>query len=318
MDSETRTVIHIGLPKACSTYLQQSVAGLPDIRLIEHPELLQLRVAAFGDAPEHAAIENLRKMKADIRETGAFIISDERLSSWRHTDFRWLSGSAVRSYQKRCATLLRNVFGNCRILLLSRNPRSWLASIHAQYVKAGESKSLADFCEHNWEYLIQASRLDDLVVFYSEQFGSSSVRVFPVEASNTPNANDWRGWVNKQCGDLITWPRQAHYQGLDSGIKAAQRNMNRIIDKLAENSCITSSESATFKAEIFRFVERTLVDNSNNQRRLRRYIAAQAGPQDENSIRQQSPPDVLVDEILKGMTRTLRRPEFRTVLSMYR
>lgn len=318
MDSETRTIIHIGLPKACSTYLQRSVAGLPGIQLIEHPKLLQLRLAAFGDASEHATVERLRKMNVDTRETGVLMITDERLSSWRHTDFRWLSRRAVRSYQKRCAALLRNVFGNSRILVLSRNPRTWLASMHAQYVKAGESKSLMDFCEHNREHLVQASRLDDLVADYSEQFGPSSVRVFPVEASDIPGIDDWRDWVNKQCGGQVAWSGQAQYQGLDPVMRAAQRNMNRVIDKLAENSSITTSESAAFKAEIFRFVERTLVDNSSNQRRLRRHIAAQAGFQDRNSIRHQSPPDVLVDEILEGMTQTLKRPEFSTVLPIYR
>lgn len=318
MESESRTVIHIGLPKACSTYLQRSVTGLTDIRVLEHPKLLKLRLAAFGDVPERPVINALREELENIQHGGVLLISDERLSSWRHTDFRWLDGRAVKSYQERCATLLKSAFGNSRILMLTRNPRAWLASIHAQYVKAGESRSLADFCEHNRGYLIQASRLDDLVAFYSKQFGSSSVSVFPVEASDTAEAGDWRDWVSNQCGSKIAWPERSRYRSLDPELRAAQLNMNRIIERLAGSSAATSSELAALKGEIFRFVERTLVDNAGNQRRLRRHIAACAGVQPGIPVRHQSPPEDLVDKILQGMTETLKRSEFKTVLPIYR
>lgn len=94
--------------------------------------------------------------------------------------------------------------------------------------------------------------------------------------------------------------------------------MNRIIDNLATGSAARSFDTAALKGEIFRFVERTLVDNVSNQRRLRRFIAAHVGVQARKSNKSERPPEDLVEEILRGMSQSLKLPAFKTVLPFYR
>lgn len=318
MISRFKTLIHIGLPKSRSTYLQSNLARVPGVRLIEHSKLLQLRLAAFDEVCADGAIEQLMEEAESNPSDSTIIVSDERLSSWRHTDFRWLAQETVRSYQERCAALLKRAFGSAQILILVRSPRSWLSSIHAQYVKAGETRSLTEFCQHNRDYLIQACRVDDLVEVYARYFGPGSVAVFPVEASDSPGVADWRDWVDIQCGGRVTWANQACYRALDPAVREAQINVNRIIESLADGAVTTSAETAALKTALFRFVDRTLVDNSVNQRRLRRLLRLGGNTLAARSFPDQGPPDDIALEALQGMSETLRRPEFARVLNKYR
>src|SRR6056297_1128348 len=191
----TDTCIHIGLPKAASSYLQLQLLKAGTVSVVRHPELKQLRLAAFGEYDPDQACDLLRSRFSKHWNNGPHcVVTDERLSSWRHFDFRFFSQAQVRAYQLHCARLLRRSFGKASVLLLARNPRAWLASLHAQYIKAGETLSLSEFCNRNQDYLRQAIYLDDLVEIYSTEFGRENIAVFPIEAMGLDDHGDWRHW----------------------------------------------------------------------------------------------------------------------------
>ncbi|MDO3387346.1 hypothetical protein QWI17_16010 [Gilvimarinus sp. SDUM040013] len=302
--------IHIGLPKAGSTYLQTHVKKMLGASFLEHPALKPLRLAAFGEQNEKRAAASLKEaLKGVLRSESPLIVSDERLSSWRHFDFRFLSQSEVLSYQERCCSLLYDVFAPAKVLLLARNPRDWLRSLHGQYVKAGESLSLDDFCSRNEGYLRQASCLDNLSYIYERAFGPGSVEVFPVEAMGFGTSSDWRCWLNQVFGLNIEWSSQPRYSGLDGRTLEAVRQGNRIIDQLGKSSGISESKLSEFKRHAFRFIDSTLVDQPYNQKRFRRLLGSQAD--------KRSPPEPLVEEILSGMKKTIMLPRFDTVRHLY-
>lgn len=306
----TETCIHIGLPKAASTYLQHNLSKVEDTAICPYSALHELRLAAMGEYDPDQAVDLFEKRLRLCRGVTNFcMISDERLSSWRHVDFRFLAREQVRQYQLSCAQLLRRAVGNAKVLLLARNPRAWLRSLYAQYVKAGETRSFLAFCARNRDYLIQASKLDDLAEIYSAEFGSDNVSIFPIEAMDLNESDDWRYWLTQNFGFQSSWERIVHYRSLDAGATEAVRYYYRIVETLARTSGMSESKLQQVKAQMFAFIESTLVDQAENQKRLRRLF----GDAGDLSL----PPESLISAMLAGMKKTIQEPRFARVESIY-
>jgi hypothetical protein len=131
-----KTLIHIGYPKAASTWLQQSL--FPAIQGFELvPEtmisqrLLKPGVFVFDG--------NLERKYFDSKYRESKLISDERfLGSF---NLGWNNGAYIRELANR----LQAVFPDATIILFIRRQTDIIASAYAQYIKDGGTISISRY-----------------------------------------------------------------------------------------------------------------------------------------------------------------------------
>lgn len=170
----TRHLIHIGLPKAGSTYLASWFAA--------HPQL----------AYEAGALGGFR----DVHAIGAAAVSSQPDIFWRVTSSEELSaprldaGSLRVRYQRgeratiaeeqaRACGMLAELFRGATILIVTRGFRSAMLSAYSEFVRTGGTESLAEALrpprrDYPWHY-------DKLVGFYRKAFGAERVILLPFE-----------------------------------------------------------------------------------------------------------------------------------------
>lgn len=171
----TRHLLHVGYPKAGSTFLQQWFSG--------HPQL----------AHHYGAIAGFRDMHAIARE-GTLdhhyryrVTSNEELVAPRPD-----AGSAAVDYehpregvtlavaQERVCAMLAALFPNATVLIVTRGFRSMILSSLSQYARSGGEADLRELLghgqqrEHAWHY-------DALIALYRRTFGDENVLVLPYE-----------------------------------------------------------------------------------------------------------------------------------------
>lgn len=164
-----RHLIHIGYPKAGSTFLQAWFE--------RHPEL---RYAPGGLAGFHSVYQ-----LTGAAPSGVAVTSHEGLSvPYDHED----PAADARPIQRRQAEvceLLREVYPGSKILVVTRGFREMILSSYSQHVRTGGTDDLAAMCRvlgasmarqdgHHFDY-------GYLIGLYAEAFGSDNVIVLPFE-----------------------------------------------------------------------------------------------------------------------------------------
>lgn len=170
-----RHLLHVGVHKTGSTWLQQCVFPVTRALLYSDPVVTALvaDLLRAHDGDFHAGA--FRALVGDFEEHGVrLLISHEGLSGavWRGG----LSGD-------RLAQRLADVIPNADVLILVRNQPEMLGALYAQYVNEGGTRSLADFLSgnHQGPSLDQgALEYDRIVSAYRDAFGDR-VWVVPYE-----------------------------------------------------------------------------------------------------------------------------------------
>lgn len=262
-------IFHIGLPKAASTYLQSIFARHNSIEFINFKIFDALREVAYFD---DYSIDNKHRITSTLSEKlqashkKLVFASDERLSSWRFWDSRVTSLEQLAKYQQTCCSLLCESAQNAKVLLITRSPQSWVISLYKQYVKSGESRTLAEYCHLHYEYIVQSYNIDYLLNIYRKAFGHGSLWVAPVESLwEHPDQ-----FIASMCNFINTdtvykLPHNKIYRSLSDDITEAIRSLNSIIDSLSNlnNDEECRKLTATLKNNLFRFIDTTMVDNKN-------------------------------------------------------
>ncbi|HEX8432034.1 MAG TPA: hypothetical protein VF625_12125, partial [Longimicrobium sp.] len=173
-------LIHVGYPKAGSTWLQHwfeahpelhyrpgGVAGFGDVYQMCHP---------LGDGYRYH-VTSSESLVAPHANTGAWDAGgDGTVPEW--------SGS-FKAKQARVCALLADVFPASRILITTRGFKGMLTSSHSQLVRVGGTMDLREMCApfidpapgrdgHAFDY-------DYLIGLYVEAFGAENVIVLPYE-----------------------------------------------------------------------------------------------------------------------------------------
>ena len=131
-----KTLIHIGYPKAASTWLQKSL--FPAIREFELvPEtIISQRLLKPGTFVFDG---NLERQNFNIEYKDSRLISDERfLGSF---NLGWNNGAYIRELANR----LQTVFPEATIILFIRRQTDIIASAYAQYVRDGGTISFTRY-----------------------------------------------------------------------------------------------------------------------------------------------------------------------------
>jgi hypothetical protein len=170
----TPHLIHIGLPKAGSTYLQNWFEAHP--QLAYRPGGIAGFADVYGISAQAAAPtpgicwrvtrqEGLTAPRPDAGEEWVRYEREGRLS--------------IEEEQARACRLLANLFAGATILIVTRGYRTTILSGYSQYVRTGGSLSLPELVrgpprEYPWRY-------DSLVASYRSAFGADRVILLPFE-----------------------------------------------------------------------------------------------------------------------------------------
>jgi hypothetical protein len=167
-------LIHVGLPKAGSTYLQGWFAA--------HPQLGYRPggIAGFGCVFDFAAEAVEPHGRVRWRVT-----SDETLSAPRadpaggRIRYDREGRSSIAEEQARACQLLAGTFPGATVLIVTRGFRSVTLSAHSEYVRTGGTELLSEILrspprDHPWQY-------DELIGLYRGTFGADRVIVLPFE-----------------------------------------------------------------------------------------------------------------------------------------
>lgn len=171
--SMTASLLHIGYTKAGSSYLQSWFAA--------HPELLYAHQALHGfrRTPEISTFAHEAPSAPAY-----FVTSDEDLAFWKGPlEPLGLEMRAydVRAHQRRVCSLLRDLFPQATVLIVTRGFASVIGSAYGQYVRAGGRLDLSELRATTGDLMVEFWSYDRLIELYREAFGAANVIVLPYE-----------------------------------------------------------------------------------------------------------------------------------------
>lgn len=173
----TRHLIHIGYPKAGSTFLQEWFG--------RHPELCY----------KHGGLGGFRDVYELARPGGGeaykyFVTSGEALSAPHESagGVRWGGEpephDPVKENQAKVCARLKSLFPASRVLIVTRGFRGIITSGYSQYVRAGGVEQLEGMCRTLAARACGACDhfdIDYLIGLYAEAFGEENLIVLPYE-----------------------------------------------------------------------------------------------------------------------------------------
>lgn len=168
-DTKQTTIIHIGYPKAASSYLKRDYfASLTSNVIIPRSALLDtIRNPSEPADLQNAILQNVRNKNEPI------IISNENLSG---TSF-WSLDSAL--------DVCRNfymAFPNAKVIIVIREQRSYLLSAYKYSIYTGHYiEPFAKFFKKNKITILEKLQYHKIIKAYVDLFGSENVCVLPAE-----------------------------------------------------------------------------------------------------------------------------------------
>ena len=174
-------LIHIGYPKAGSTFLQ--------VWFERHPDL-HYKPGALGGF--HNVYEMARPLNASYKY---YVTSCEALSTpskyagMIRLDFGGAEPeeqkAPLRARQANVCALLKSLYPNSRILITTRGFKGMLVSGYSQFVKVGGREHPAEMCRKYIERLEAGYEhhhdIDQLIAMYADAFGEENLIVLPYE-----------------------------------------------------------------------------------------------------------------------------------------
>lgn len=168
------TRIHVGFPKAGSTFLQQYLKAHPNVAY-SFDELNNYRNTGMFDLD----------LKGEL-DGNAHVISEEQLSIWAGGRSReglelYNMGYEIGAHKYRVASEISERFSDARILIVVRSPYSLLGSIYSQYLTAAGSFGLKRILDDAGELIFKLYDYEFVITTYQKLFGSENVLVLPFE-----------------------------------------------------------------------------------------------------------------------------------------
>jgi Sulfotransferase family len=171
----TRHLLHIGFPKAGSTFLQRWFDG--------HPQLAHTYGGIGGFRDMHAiAREGTTRREVLYRVTSNEEFSAPRADAGRmEIDYEHPRELTMALSQERVCSMLSALFPNATILIITRGFRSMILSSLSQYARSGGEADLAGMLRGPHKYPDDPWHYDDLIGLYRHAFGQENVVVMPYE-----------------------------------------------------------------------------------------------------------------------------------------
>ncbi len=167
-------LIHIGYPKAGSTYLQTWFS--------KHPAMLYnpISVAGFYHSTD---ISRYAEVPGKIHEY--FVLSSEHLSAWQgEPDIVGLKNTKlydVNAYQQKITETLHGIYPQAKVLIVTRGYTSFFQSFYSQYVSGGGILEFDTLQENFGGFFTSVLQYSYVIDLYRKQFGNENVIVLPYE-----------------------------------------------------------------------------------------------------------------------------------------
>jgi sulfotransferase family protein len=184
----TPDIVHIGYPKAASTYLKNFLESHPgvttdDNSLSRHVLLPQLENIALIPKPHANKIHISRD--EGIAESVCIVGDPENWRRYKYKPDAWdrVQDDIVVDPAKK-ALRLHKVIPRLKILMLIREQADWLESAYRYSMSQlpPDRRSFADFCSTpTGVVLLQAGHFDKTIQAYIDVFGSDHVQVLHFE-----------------------------------------------------------------------------------------------------------------------------------------
>lgn len=201
----TRHLLHVGFPKAGSTFLQRWFEA--------HP---RLAYAEGGIAGSRDVYSLVRDSVTDGPEPKYYVTSSESFSApnpyagQMSIDYDLLRGRDAIADQRRACELLGRLFPGALVLVVTRGFRSMILSSYSQYVRSGGRDDGARFVEalRSGNEMIDYWHYDAFLDMYAQTFGASNVVVLPYELLRD-DVDAFIGTLADRLGiDAVAAPRQ--------------------------------------------------------------------------------------------------------------
>lgn len=166
-------LIHIGYPKAGSSYLQDWFS--------KHPSFLYKfnSVAGFNNLHELASYAQTTN-----RVHECFVASSEDLTVWKGNidivGLKYVPYDIV-GYQKKACQVLFKIFPSAKVLIITRGFESMLKSIYSESVLAGCIQTFEEFQEENGNILSLFYDYNFVIGLYRQAFKKENVITLPYE-----------------------------------------------------------------------------------------------------------------------------------------
>lgn len=167
------TVIHIGYPKAGSTWLQSYFSANP---ALFYDGGLTDSYKQMGKVPENIAA------KAGTEKV--LVLSEEQLSVWQgNLDIVGVKFQPfdIKLHQQQVCESLHHQFPEANILIVTRGFASALKSMYSQYITIGGIYTFQQFLQHYGNIMAQFYDYGYLISLYRQTFGHKQVVVLPFE-----------------------------------------------------------------------------------------------------------------------------------------
>jgi hypothetical protein len=167
-------LLHVGFPKAGSSYLQEWFARHPALAYRHH---------GIGGLSSSVDIHEL----ADARPSGTvrwLVTSDEDLAFWKgplDPVGARIQPYDVSGHRQRVCQLLATLHPNATVLVVTRGYATIAASAYSQYLRIGGVLTFREWCREHGDLMSRYWNYDELVRMLIEQFGADRVVVLPWE-----------------------------------------------------------------------------------------------------------------------------------------
>jgi len=177
------SLIHIGLPKTATTYLQTLWADDPKVCLLVN-ELAALVAIARAKGKERTMPTRIFSAPPVSLDTPPqagqkVLISHEALSN-AYLNER-ADAQQIRSFREYAAAQMRSLVPKSKVLMVVREPSEWILSIYNQAVKQGATDSFRQFLHREHAYLVQSLDIREIYLCWKQQYGSDNVLILPLE-----------------------------------------------------------------------------------------------------------------------------------------
>lgn len=175
--SSIKNFIHIGFSKTGSSFLKYWFDA--------HPELHYSNKEALGGFKDTSSIYDYTKTN-DIENLKYFVTSDTRMHCWRILDVdsadNWFDIKDTYNHQEKVSKITRSLFGEAKILIITRGFEGVLQSFYSSYIKRGGTNNLEGMLnKYQKDYILPAYNYDFIINLYMKNFGKENVLVLPYE-----------------------------------------------------------------------------------------------------------------------------------------
>lgn len=219
--SMTRSLLHIGYTKAGSSYLQSWFAA--------HPELHYAHQALHGfrRTPDISTFAH-----DSPRDPTWFVTSDEDLAFWKGPlEPLGLEMRAydVRGHQRRVCALLRDLYPQATVLIVTRGFATVIGSAYAQYVRAGGQLDFPALQRATQDLMVDFWNYDYLVDLYRAAFGPSHVIVLPYELLARDSGDFLRRLASRLGVECLPHPAERVNPALDGRVTGRIRRLSGVV-----------------------------------------------------------------------------------------